>query len=249
MNPERGLAAAAALCEYFAPILRGPSRRTQGRHDQPPRRGRDRRREAHRRGDLLVPAAAPARRCGDHVSVAGEPALRVALGHLAARRGPGRPLTASAGHRGSGAVESAAADHHPDHHLRYRARRGAHPRGVFGAADARFDESARGSVGRTPTSSTSSARPRAISAGATASTCVSACTSRGSRCARPSTFCWTGCPTFGWTPTATTPTSAGRCSARRRRCRCCSTRWNGVMHSDRMMTIAGRGMSSAEHDS
>ena len=76
MNPERGLAAAAALCEYFAPILEARRAEPHGRHDQPARRGRDRRREAHRRGDLLVPAAAAARRCGDHVSVVGEPALR-----------------------------------------------------------------------------------------------------------------------------------------------------------------------------
>ena len=32
---------------------------------------------------------------------------------IAVGRGPGRPLAASAGHRGSGAVESTAADHHP----------------------------------------------------------------------------------------------------------------------------------------
>ena len=31
MNPERGLAASAALCEYFAPILDGPPRRTHAR--------------------------------------------------------------------------------------------------------------------------------------------------------------------------------------------------------------------------
>ena len=81
MNPERGLAAAAALCEYFAPILEARRAEPTRRHDQPARRGRDRRGEAHRRGDLLVPAAAAARRCRDHVPVAGKPAVRIAVGH------------------------------------------------------------------------------------------------------------------------------------------------------------------------
>ena len=43
MNPERGLAASAALCDYFAPILE--ARRAEPKDDliSAPRRGRDRR--------------------------------------------------------------------------------------------------------------------------------------------------------------------------------------------------------------
>ena len=67
---------------------------------------------------------------------------------IAVGRGSRRPLAAAAGHRGGGALESTAADHHPHHHLRHRTRRGADSRGVFGVTDARFDESARRSVGR-----------------------------------------------------------------------------------------------------
>ena len=62
MNPERGLAAAAALCEYFAPHPGGPPGRTARRSDQ--RAGRRRDRRAETSGDeeiysflrLLLPA-------------------------------------------------------------------------------------------------------------------------------------------------------------------------------------------------
>ncbi len=80
MNPERGLAASAALCDYFAADPRGASRRAEGRPDQRARCRRDRRGEAHRRGDLLVPAAAAARRRRDDLPVAGQPAARTVVG-------------------------------------------------------------------------------------------------------------------------------------------------------------------------
>ena len=44
------------------------------------------------------------------------------------RRDPRRPVAASAGDRGGGAVGSAAADHHPGHDVRHRTRRGADSR-------------------------------------------------------------------------------------------------------------------------
>lgn len=69
--------------------------------------------------------------------------------------------------------------------------------------------------------------PKDTWAGGTACTCVSACTWRASKCARPSTFCWTGCPTFGWTRTRVIRTSAARCSVHPPPCRSCSTRSNG----------------------
>ncbi len=62
MNPERGLAASAALVRLLRADSAGPSRRAQGRSDQRAGRRRDRRREARQRGDLLVPAAVAARR-------------------------------------------------------------------------------------------------------------------------------------------------------------------------------------------
>ena len=99
MNPERGLAASAALCDYFAPILAGPPRRTEGRSDQRAGPGRNRRREARRRGDLLVPAPAAARRSGDDVPVAGQPAVRTAVGSRAVGCHPRGPVAVAAGHR------------------------------------------------------------------------------------------------------------------------------------------------------
>ncbi len=219
MKPERGLAAAAALCEYFAPILE--ARRAEPADDiiSLARRGRDRRREAHRRRDLLVPSAAAARRGGDHVSVAGQLVVRFAHRHRTTRGDSRRQVPDSAGDRGSRAMESAAADDHQDHHLRDRTRRSDDSRGVFGASDARVDEPAGGSVGE----------PRRVQhlphlqgqsrLGPRCSRLSRACTLRGSKCARPSTFCSTDCQTYAWIPTATIRTSAGRCSGRQRRCR------------------------------
>ena len=113
MNPERGLAASAALCDYFAPILAGSPRRAEGRPDQRARCGRDRRGEAGGRGDLLVPATAAARRCGDDLPVAGQPALGAAVGSRATGRHPRGSVAAATGHRRGRAVGTAAADHHP----------------------------------------------------------------------------------------------------------------------------------------
>ena len=48
------------------------------RHHRRPGRRRDRRREAHRRGHHRVPAAAAARRTGDHLPLVGQPAVPAA---------------------------------------------------------------------------------------------------------------------------------------------------------------------------
>ena len=48
---------------------------TDRRHHRRPGHRRDRRREAQRRSDLLVPAALASRRAGNHLPVLGEPAL------------------------------------------------------------------------------------------------------------------------------------------------------------------------------
>ena len=107
-----------------------PAGRTPRRSDQQPRRGRDRRPEALRRGDLLVPPAAAARRRGDHLPVAGQPAVRLVVRPRPTRRGPRRPLAAPAGDRGGGAVGAAAADDHPGRHPRHRTRRRGDPGGL-----------------------------------------------------------------------------------------------------------------------
>ncbi len=60
MNPERGLAAWLPWRDYFAPILEARRAEPKRRPDQRARCGRDRRGEARRRGDLLVPSAAAA---------------------------------------------------------------------------------------------------------------------------------------------------------------------------------------------
>ncbi len=61
------------------------------RHHRRPRHRRDRRREAQRRSDLLVPAAAAARRPGDHLPLVGQPALHPADPPRAVRGCCGRP--------------------------------------------------------------------------------------------------------------------------------------------------------------
>ena len=223
MNPERGLAASAALCDYFAPILE--ARRAEPRED-------------------LISALAAAEIDGEKLAdeeifsflrlllPAGVETTYRSLGSLLfgavveprpTRGDPRRPFVASAGDRGGGAVGAAAADHHSPGDQRHRTRRGADPRGRDGDADARLGESAGGPL-PDPDKFDIFRQRRATSVGATGSTYASACTSLASRCARPSIFCWTGCRICEWIPTATIRTSAARCSGRRRRCPCCSTR-------------------------
>ena len=104
VNPERGKAASQALIDYFTPILRGPPGRTARGPDQRPRGRGDRRAQARGRGHLLVHSAALARRGGDDVPVAGQPVVRVVDEPRSARRDPCRPVAASAGDRGGGAL-------------------------------------------------------------------------------------------------------------------------------------------------
>ena len=222
MNPERGLAAAAALCEYFAPILE--ARRAEPKEDMI---------------SLLAEAEIDGEKLTDEeifsflrlLLPAGVETTYRSLGNLLfALLSDPEQMDAIRADRSllPQAIEEAVRWNPP---LLTITRVATHdtelggvpiPEGssvmpMLGSANRqedRFPDPDKFDIFRTR---------RAISAGATASTCVSACTWRGSRCARPSTFCWIGCPTFGWTPTVTTPTSADRCSARRRRCRCCST--------------------------
>ena len=100
MNPERGLAAAAALCEYFAPIL--AARRAEPRDD-------------------LISALAAAEIDGEKLEdeeiysflrlllpagvettyrALGNLLLALAVGSGATRRGPRRSVADPAGHRG-----------------------------------------------------------------------------------------------------------------------------------------------------
>ena len=82
--------------------------------------GRDRRREAQRRSHLLVPAAAAARRPGDHLPVVGQPAVPVADPSRPVRRGAGRSRAHRPRDRGGPALRDAA-DHRAA--LRHRGHR------------------------------------------------------------------------------------------------------------------------------
>ena len=103
-NWERGVAASVALRDYFAEVMAERRSHAGRRPHQRPGAGRGRRREADRRGDLLLPASDPAGRCRDHLPGLGQHALRPA-----ARPGPVRcavrgPLPLSAGLRGGPAL-------------------------------------------------------------------------------------------------------------------------------------------------
>ena len=104
MNPERGLAASAALCDYFAPILEARRAEPTRRHDQP---ASPRPRSTGR--------SSPTRRSSRSCGCCCPPASRPRTGRWgtcssgccrtrAARRDPRRPLAASAGDRGGGAL-------------------------------------------------------------------------------------------------------------------------------------------------
>ncbi len=142
MNPERGLAASAALVEYYRPILE--ARRAEPRDDlisllaAAEIDGG----EVGGRGDLLVPTAAVAGRCRNDLPVARKPVVRVAVRPGSARRCSQRPLAAAAGDRGGRAVESAAADHHSRRNPGHRTGWGADPGGRLRDADAGCGEPA-----------------------------------------------------------------------------------------------------------
>ena len=127
MNPERGLAASAALCEYFEPILE--ARRAEPKDDLISALGAAEidGEKLDQRGDLLVPAAAAARRRRDDLPVAGQPAARAVVRPGAVGGDPRGPLADSAGDRGGRAVGAPAADHHPGSDPRHRTRRGQDP--------------------------------------------------------------------------------------------------------------------------
>ena len=104
---------------------RTPGRTRRGRH-QRPGHGRDRRREADRRGHLLLPAPAAPGRGRDHLPLVGQPALPAADPPRAARRGAQTTARCSPRPSRRPALRAAAADHQPDHHLRGGDRRGDH---------------------------------------------------------------------------------------------------------------------------
>ena len=146
MNPERGLAASAALCDYFAPIL--DARRAEPKDDLISALG-----AAEIDGEkladeeifsflrLLLPAGVET----TYRSL-GSLLFGLLVGSGAIGRDPRRPLAAAAGHRRGRAVGTTAADHHPGDDPRHRTRRGADPGRGDGDADAGFGEPARGSL-------------------------------------------------------------------------------------------------------
>ena len=146
MNPERGLAASAALCEYFEPILE--ARRAEPKDDLISALG-----AAEIDGEkltneeifsflrLLLPAG---------VETTYRSLGSLLLGLLSDPRAvggdPRGPLADSAGDRGGCAVGAAAADHHPGGDPRHRTRRGQDPGRLHGDADAGRREPAGGSL-------------------------------------------------------------------------------------------------------
>ena len=148
MNPERGLAASAALCEYFAPILE--ARRAEPKDDLISALG-----AAEIDGEkladeeifsflrLLLPAGVET----TYRSL-GSLLLGAAVGSRAAGRDPRGSVVAAAGHRGGRAVGITAADHHPGGDPRHRTRRRGDPGRRDGDADAGFGEPAGGSLSR-----------------------------------------------------------------------------------------------------
>src|SRR5271156_177850 len=123
MNPERGLAASAALCDYFAPILEARRARPE---------------------EGLIRAPRPAAGGGG----GGPPPPGVFAGPAATGGDPRRPLAASGGHRRGRAVGTAAVDHHPGGDPRHRARRCGDPGRGDRDAHAGFGEPAGRSLPR-----------------------------------------------------------------------------------------------------
>ena len=142
---RRGVAGAGRLLQADPAGAQGRAARGP---DQQPRGGRDRRAQARRRGHLLLHPAAAARRGGDDVPVAGEPAVRPVDEPGPTRRDSGGPHADTAGDRGSGALGCTAAEHHQGGDPRHRTRRGRDPAGVLGDADARRGQPAGGPVSR-----------------------------------------------------------------------------------------------------
>ena len=107
---KRAFEASAALKDYFLEQIEKRRSAPDRGHHRRSGVGRDRRREAQRRSDLLVPAAAAARRPGDHLPIVGQPALPAAHPPRPVRRGAGRPRTDRPGDRGGPALRDTA-DH------------------------------------------------------------------------------------------------------------------------------------------
>ena len=172
--------------------------------------GRDRRREAVGRGDLLVPAAAASRGRRDHLSLAGQPAVRTVVQSRSARRGPFRPVAASAGDRGGGAVGAAADHDHARGQPRHRTRRSPDPRGLFGDADAGCGQPAGRALRRSGPLRHLPGRRNRISAGGTAFTSASACIWRGWRCGWRSNLLFDRLPNLRLDPAADDPYIRGQ---------------------------------------
>ena len=195
MNPERGLAASAALCDYFAPILE--ARRAEPKDD-------------------LISALGAAEIDGEELAdeeifsflrlllPAGVETTYRSLGSLLlGLLSDPQQLDAIRADRSllPQAIEEGVRWEPPLLTITRVATRDTELGGVYDPgrgdrdADARFGEPARRSLPPIPTRSTSTARLGQIWAGATAYTSASACTWRGWKCAPPSPFYWTGCPT------------------------------------------------------
>ncbi len=221
MNPERGLAAAAALCDYFAPILE--ARRAEPKEDLISLLA-----EAEIDGEkltdeeifsflrLLLPAGVETtyRALGGNLLFA----LLTDTTQLNAVRAD-RSLLPQA-------IEEAVRWNPPLLTITRTTTCDTELGGVqipaggcsvlpmLGSTNRqedRWENPDEFNIFRTPKGS--------LGWGGTVCTSVWACTSRVSKCARRSSFCWIGCRTCGWIPTETIHTSAGRCSDLRRRCR------------------------------
>ena len=214
---------AVAASQELRGILRRHHRRPAAAHPrgpgQPADRGRGRRAAAGRRGDLSVPAAAPACGGGDDLSVVQQPAVRPAVAAGSAGGGPGRPGAGAAGDRGGAAVGDAAADGGADGDGGCGAGRGAGSCWGFvavslGAANrdpGRYPEPDAFDVFR--------GDKQHMSFGDGAHKCLGMHLARG-RCACCWTRCLIGCRGCGWIRGAMTRIFTGCCFGRRRTCRC-----------------------------
>ena len=157
------------------------------RHRRPRRRG-DRRREAHRRGDHLVPAVASARRAGDDLSVLGQSAAAAAHPSRPTRRRCSRIATSFRPRSRRGIRYETPLVLVTRNTTRDVEMHGMHdPGGRAGQPVHGFGQSRRNALDRPRTCSTSTGRGVRTSRSRAASTAASACTWPGSKRRRCST--------------------------------------------------------------
>ncbi len=179
---HRGRSDGVGRTGHLLPGAGGPApQQDDRRHHRRSRRSRDRRREAHRRSDHLVPAVASARRAGDHLSVVEQPAAAAAHPSRPTRGGPAGSRPHSGRDRGRDSIRDPVGSGGAQHHPRCRDARHDDPGGRAGQPVHGFGQSRRNAVGPTPTCSTSIGRGARTSRSRAASTAASACTWPGSK--------------------------------------------------------------------